>query len=53
MFIFSGVTVGFRDLQYAVSESSSMVEVCLDLSGPIAIKIDVTLLAVEDSAQSM
>ena len=51
MCIFLGVSVGLVDVEYTVGENSGMVEVCLDLSGPIAIRIDVTLSVVEDTAQ--
>ena len=51
MCIFSGVSVGLVDLDYTVGENSGMVEVCLDLSGPIAIRVDITLSVVEDTAQ--
>ena len=50
VYTFSGVSVGFRTPVYTVEESITMIEVCLDLSVPTAIVIDVTLSVVQDTA---
>ena len=43
--------MGFVHHEYRVEENINLIEVCVNLSVPIAIRIDVTLSVVEDTAQ--
>lgn len=43
--------VGFVVHEYHVEENIDTIEVCLNLSVPIAVMIDVTLLVADDTAQ--
>lgn len=53
LLIFSsiGVLVGFVVHEYSVEENINTIDVCLNLSVPIAVMIEITLSVVDGTAQ--